>query len=127
MSTNKKILCIEDDAEIIDLMRVILNNKGFDVLGAVNGTEGLKVIESEHPDLILLDLMMPGIDGWEVYQQMKANEAMRDIHVIIVTAKAHNVDKVLALRVAGVADFIAKPFSPADLLASIEKVFAKPA
>jgi two-component system response regulator VicR len=74
------------------------------------------------PDVILLDLMMPDMDGWEVYQQLKADESTRDIPVIVITAKAQNIDKVLALHIAKVDDYIPKPFTPRDLLDSIEKI-----
>jgi DNA-binding response OmpR family regulator len=66
--------------------------------------------------------MMPDMDGWEVYQQMKADEKTRDIPVIVVTAKAQSIDKVLGLHIAKVDDYIAKPFSPQDLLASVDKI-----
>jgi DNA-binding response OmpR family regulator len=123
MSTpNRHILCIEDEAEMIDLIRIILGRKGFEVEGASGGEEGLKKIYARKPDLVLLDLMMPDMDGWEVYQQMKADENTRDIPVIVVTAKAQSIDKVLGLQIAKVEDYIAKPFSPEDLLASVEKV-----
>jgi DNA-binding response OmpR family regulator len=67
--------------------------------------------------------MMPDMDGWEVYQQMKAEESTRGIPVIVVTAKAQNIDKVLGLHIAKVDDYIAKPFSPQELIDSVEKVF----
>jgi two-component system, OmpR family, response regulator VicR len=118
----KKILCIEDEAEMIDLMRLILGRRGYDVLGATGGLDGIKKVKENLPDLVLLDLMMPDMDGWEVYQQMKADETTRNIPVIVVTAKAQNIDKVLGLHIAKVDDYITKPFSPADLLASVEKV-----
>ena len=123
--TKKKILCIEDEQEMIDLIRLILSRRGFDVLGANGGKEGLEAIRKEHPDLILLDLMMPDMDGWEVYQRMKAEEASRNIPVIVVTAKAQSIDKVLGLHIAKVDDYIAKPFSPQELVESIAKVLAK--
>ena len=119
----KYILCIEDEPEMIDLIRLILGRRGFDVHGATGGTEGLKMVRETHPDLVLLDLMMPDMDGWEVYQQMKADEATRHIPVIVVTAKAQNIDKVLGLHIAKVDDYIAKPFSPQELLNSVERVF----
>jgi two-component system response regulator VicR len=75
--------------------------------------------------MVLLDLMMPDMDGWEVYQQIKAEEKTRSIPVIVITAKAQSIDKVLGLHVAKVEDYIAKPFSPQELLDSVEKVFAK--
>ena len=123
--TKKLILCIEDEEEMIDLIRLILTRRGFDVRGANGGKEGLEIIRKEHPDLILLDLMMPDMDGWEVYQQMKAEEATKDIPVIVVTAKAQSIDKVLGLHIAKVDDYIAKPFSPQELLNSVDNVLAK--
>ncbi len=121
----KRILCIEDEPEMIDLIRLILGRRGFDVHGAAGGLEGLRMVRQDHPDLVLLDLMMPDLDGWEVYQQMKADEATREIPVIVVTAKAQSIDKVLGLHIAKVDDYIAKPFSPQDLLNSVDKVLAK--
>ena len=118
----KSILCVEDEPEMIDLIRLILGRRGFEVKGATGGVEGLKMLHKEKPDLILLDLMMPDMDGWEVYQQIKADEKTRDIPVIVVTAKAQSIDKVLGLHIAKVDDYIAKPFSPQELLDSIEKV-----
>jgi DNA-binding response OmpR family regulator len=118
----KHILCIEDEPEMIDLIRLILGRRGFEVHGAGGGLEGLKMVRETHPDLVLLDLMMPDMDGWEVYQQMKADESTRNIPVIVVTAKAQNIDKVLGLHIAKVDDYIAKPFSPQELLNSVEKI-----
>ena len=123
--TTKMILCIEDQQEMIDLIRLILSRRNFEIRGANSGKEGLEIIRTEHPDLVLLDLMMPEMDGWEVYQQMKADEATRDIPVIVVTAKAQSIDKVLALRIAKVDDYIAKPFSPQELLNSVDNVLAR--
>jgi two-component system response regulator VicR len=122
----KSILCIEDEAEMIDLMRLILGRRGYDVRGAISGMEGLKMIREHSPDLILLDLMMPEMDGWEVYQQIKADEKMKETPVIVVTAKAQSIDRVLGLHIAKVDDYIAKPFSPQELLNSVEKVLNKP-
>jgi DNA-binding response OmpR family regulator len=120
--TKKCILCVEDEPEMIDLMRLILSRRGFEVKGAAGGKVGLEMIHDERPDLILLDLMMPDMDGWEVYQQLKADEQTRSIPVIIVTAKAQSIDRVLGLQIAKVDDYISKPFSPQELVASIEKV-----
>ena len=122
---NKKILCIEDEPEMIDLIRLILGRRGFEVAGAGGGKEGLEKVRQELRDLVLLDLMMPDMDGWEVYQQMKADEKTKDIPVIVVTAKAQSIDKVLGLHIAKVDDYIAKPFSPQELLNSVDKVFGE--
>ncbi|MBK6791977.1 MAG: response regulator [Anaerolineales bacterium] len=121
----KNILCVEDEPEMIDLIRLILSRKGFNVRGAAGGVEGIRLIRENPPDLVLLDLMMPDMDGWEVYQQMKADSATRDIPVIVVTAKAQNIDKVLGLHIAKVDDYIAKPFSPQELMDSVEKVLSQ--
>ena len=121
----KRILCIEDDPEMIDLIRLILGRLGFKVSGAAGGTAGIKAVREQLPDLVLLDLMMPDMDGWEVYQQMKAEESTRNIPVIVVTAKAQSIDKVLGLHIAKVDDYISKPFSPQELMNSVEKVIGQ--
>ena len=123
---SKSILCIEDEPEMIDLIRLILGRRGFEVTGATGGKDGLEKLQNgPQPDLVLLDLMMPDLDGWEVYQQMKADEKTKDIPVIVVTAKAQSIDKVLGLHIAKVDDYIAKPFSPQELLSSVENVLGE--
>jgi two-component system, OmpR family, response regulator VicR len=124
MESNKSrlIVYIEDDTEMIDLVTLILNRRGYLVKGAHGGRQGLDLVQKEPPDLILLDLMMPDLDGWDLYQQLKANEATKDIPVIIITAKAQPIDRVLGLHIAKVEDYISKPFRPQELIESIEKV-----
>ena len=123
--STKHILCIEDEPEMIDLIRLILVRRGFEVSGAAGGKAGLSAVREQLPDLVLLDLMMPDMDGWEVYQQMKADESTRNIPVIVVTARTQSIDKVLGLHIAKVDDYIAKPFSPQELLNSVEKVLGQ--
>ncbi len=118
----KKILCIEDEREMIDLFKIVLGRRGYRVSGALGGEEGLQRAAEVIPDLILLDLMMPEVDGWEVLQRMRANKDLRDIPVIIVTAKSNEIDRAMALHIAQVSDFISKPFGPQDLIASVDKV-----
>jgi DNA-binding response OmpR family regulator len=120
----KRVIYIEDEQEMIDLVRLILGRKGFEVIGARGGRNGLQLVKDQIPDLVLLDLMMPDMDGWEVFQQMKASDKTRQIPVIVITAKAQSIDKVLGLHIAKVDDYISKPFSPQDLLDSVEKVLA---
>jgi DNA-binding response OmpR family regulator len=127
MSAGKRVVCIEDEPEMIDLVRLILSRKGFQVVGAMGGREGLEAIQREKPDLVLLDLMMPDMDGWEVYQKVKADDETKGIPVIVVTAKAQSIDKVLGLHIAKVDDYITKPFGPQELLESVEKVLARQA
>jgi len=121
----KNILCIEDEPEMIDLIRLILGRRGFKVSGAAGGRAGLQAVREELPDLVLLDLMMPDMDGWEVYQQMKSDELTRHIPVIVVTARAQSIDKVLGIHIAKVDDYISKPFSPQELLSSVEKILGQ--
>jgi two-component system, OmpR family, response regulator VicR len=118
----RRVVYIEDDPEMIDLVNMILSRRGFIVKGAHGGRKGLELVNQELPDIILLDLMMPGMDGWEVYQQLKANESTRAIPVIVITAKAQAIDRVLGLHIAKVDDYISKPFRPQELLDSIDKV-----
>jgi two-component system, OmpR family, response regulator VicR len=116
------ILYIEDDPEMIDLVTLILNRRGYIVTGAHGGREGLDFLQKEVPDLILLDLMMPDMDGWDVYHQLKAGEPTKNIPVIIITAKTQPIDRVLGLHIAKVDDYIDKPFRPQNLLDSIERI-----
>jgi DNA-binding response OmpR family regulator len=125
MTVGKRVVCIEDEPEMIDLVRLILSRKGYTVVGAMGGREGLDAIQRERPDLVLLGLMMPDMDGWEVYQKMKADEPTKSIPVIVVTAKAQSIDKVLGLHIAKVDDYITKPFGPQDLLESVDRVLAR--
>lgn len=119
--TKKRVLCIEDHPEMIDLVRLILERRGYIVDGAVGGREGLEAMERRLPDLILLDLMMPDMDGWEVFRQIKAREGWKDLPIVVITAKAQEIDKVLGLQIAGVDDYITKPFAPSDLIRSVER------
>ncbi len=121
----KLVVCIEDEQEMIDLVQLILGRRGFTVEGANGGLEGLEKIQKRKPDLVLLDLMMPDMDGWEVYQRMKSDEDLREIPVIVVTAKAQSIDKVLGLHIAKVDDYITKPFGPQELLESVEKILGQ--
>ena len=125
VDTFRRVVYIEDEQEMIDLVRLILSRRQFEVLGASGGREGLDMVRRELPDIILLDLMMPDMDGWEVYQQIKADDTTRPIPVIVITAKAQNIDKVLGLHIAKVDDYISKPFSPEELIQSIENVLQK--
>lgn len=116
-----QVLCIEDEPEMIELLRLLLRRRGLEVVGARGGKEGLAVVEQTPPDLILLDIMMPEMDGWEVYSRLKQNAKSQHIPVIVVTARIQTPEKVAALRETGVDDYITKPFEPAQLLQTIER------
>jgi DNA-binding response OmpR family regulator len=121
----RKVVCVEDEPEMIDLIRLILSRKGFEVIGANGGVAGLETVRAEKPDVVLLDLMMPEMDGWQVYQQLKADPSTAEIPVIVVTAKAQNIDKVLGLHIAKVDDYIPKPFSLQELVDRVEAVLKR--
>jgi two-component system response regulator VicR len=118
----QRILCIEDDPDMIDLIRLILERRGFVVEGAEGGKAGLQAMQTTPPDLVLLDLMMPDMDGWDVYQKMKADVLTRNIPIIVVTASGQAIDREFGLHIAKVDDYIVKPFSPQDLLTSVDRV-----
>ncbi len=121
----RTVVYIEDDPEMIDLVTLILNRRNFIVKGAHGGKAGLDLVQKEPPDLILLDLMMPDVDGWDVYQQLKTNEKTRSIPIIVITAKAQPIDRVLGLSIAKVDAYISKPFRPQELIECIEQIFSK--
>lgn len=120
-----KVLCIEDEPEVIDLIRLILERKGYQVIGALGGRQALEILQQEKPDLVLLDLAMPEVDGWEVFHYMKADAALRDIPVIVVTARDQGIDKVIGLHIAKVDAYITKPFGPGELVKTVEEILQK--
>ncbi|MBI9049524.1 MAG: response regulator [Anaerolineaceae bacterium] len=119
-----KIVYVEDDTDMVHLMRVILEQNHFIVYTAKDGQDGLSLISQVEPDLILLDLMMPDLDGWEIFQRIRNIDSFKKTPVIIVTAKSQEIDKVLGLRIAKVDDYICKPFHPKDLVERINDVLA---
>jgi two-component system response regulator VicR len=121
----KTVVCIEDQPEMIDLVRLILKQRGIHVIGAVGGQEGLDVVRRERPDLILLDLMMPVVDGWDVFRQVKADASLMGIPVVVVTAKVAQIDRVLAEAIAGVDAYITKPFAPRELWSTVEHLLGQ--
>lgn len=122
-----RVVCVEDEPEMIDLIRLILGRRGYEVIGSHGGMAAMQIIQEQMPDVILLDLMMPDMDGWEVYQKLKADDEVKNIPVIVVTAKAQSIDKVLGLHIAKVDDYISKPFSPQELLDSIDQILNRAA
>ena len=116
----KRILVIEDHEENRRLLRDLLTSAGYEMIAAVTGEEGLRLAEERRPDLILMDIQLPGLDGYEVTRRLKANPALRRIPVIVVTSYALSGDDVKAAE-AGSDAYVAKPFSPRDLLAKIRE------
>jgi two-component system sensor histidine kinase/response regulator len=112
------ILLIEDDLANIEMLEYLLTNSGFKLVSATRGVAGIELAEETHPDIILLDIMMPGIDGFETCRRLKAKETTRDIPVIFITARTDTVDKVKGFKI-GAVDYIIKPFQYEEVIARV--------
>ena len=118
------IVVIEDEADIREVIEYGLAREGYDVATSGDGQEGLELVQNAMPDLLLLDLMLPSLDGIEICRQLKSDSATRHIPIIMVTAKGDESDIVLGLGM-GADDYVAKPFSPKELLARIKAVLRR--
>jgi two-component system cell cycle response regulator DivK len=116
----KRILIIEDQEDNRAIMRDLLTGAGFELIEAVDGEEGVKLAQSEHPDLILMDIQLPMIDGYEATRQIRAIDDLKSIPIIAVTSYALSGDEVKS-REAGCNGYVAKPFSPRQLLAKVRE------
>ncbi|MGD8398876.1 MAG: response regulator [Anaerolineae bacterium] len=121
--TKAKILCIEDDLDMIDYIKLILGKAGYEVIGAEGGEKGMELMRREQPDLVLLDLMMPKMDGADVLLEKKSDPSVRDIPVIALTALNSPFDQIVWLARTDLQDFIVKSKLPRrELIARIERV-----
>lgn len=120
----RKIAVIEDDRDINELIAYNLEREGYGVIRSLDGGQGLFLIQKEQPDLVLLDLMLPGMDGLEVCQALKQSDATKDIPIIMITAKSEESDVVVGLQM-GADDYITKPFSTKVLLARVKAIFRR--
>jgi len=120
----EKILIVEDEKDIIKMLEYNLKKEGFKVIDARDGEDALDLAVREYPDLILLDLMLPGIDGLEVCKALKRESKTSSIPIIMLTAKSQESDKVVGLEL-GADDYITKPFSPRELIARIKAVLRR--
>lgn len=118
------VLCVEDDAGMLDLLRLHLESADYTFLGAYDGVEGLEMMYSEHPDLILLDLMLPEVDGAELLLRKKEDPNIRDIPVIAVTALTSPFDQIMWKEHTEIKAYVTKPFRRQELLDTIERVMA---
>ena len=118
---NEKILVVDDDANICELLRLYLEKEGFEVVMAHDGEEAVAKFESEKPSLILLDIMMPKLDGWQVCRQIRQKS---DCPIIMLTAKGETFDKVLGLEL-GADDYVVKPFDTKEIVARIKAVLRR--
>ena len=122
--TGKKIAVIEDEADILEVIEYNLIREGYQVVSSRDGVESLKLIRREAPNLVILDLMLPGLEGLEVCRKLKADSLTALIPIIMVTAKGEESDIVLGLGV-GADDYVTKPFSPKELIARVKAVLRR--
>jgi DNA-binding response OmpR family regulator len=115
----KRVLVVDDEQDVLDMLRLVLGKKGFEVVTAASGMDGLARAQSAPPDLILLDIMMHQMDGWEVLKLLRLDERTRDVPVVIVSARAEPKDKIRGLQ-EGAVDYVTKPFAVRELLAKID-------
>ena len=119
-----RILVVEDEPDILEVVLYNLKQAGFEVDAAENGESALSRARERHPDLVLLDLMLPGIDGLEVCKQLRLDDATRDIPIIMLTARAEEVDRVVGFEL-GADDYVVKPFSPRELILRIRAILRR--
>ena len=120
----KKVLIIDDEINIIELLKMNLKKHGYDVIYALNGEDGMPLAIEHKPDVILLDLMLPGIDGFEICRRIKMEKEIARIPIIMLTAKSEETDKVIGLGI-GADDYITKPFGIRELIARINVALRK--
>ena len=123
MAQGKKVMAVDDERHIVRLIQVNLERAGYQVVTAFDGPEALKKIETERPDLVVLDVMMPKMDGFEVLKRLQANPETRDIPVIMLTAKAQDAD-VFRGWSSGVSAYLTKPFNPLELITFVKRIFS---
>jgi DNA-binding response OmpR family regulator len=118
------VLVIDDERDLIELVRYNLEREGFDLIAATDGASGLDIARRHKPDLIVLDVMMPGLDGLEVCRQLRGHQDTRGLPIIMLTAKAFEPDRVVGLEM-GADDYVTKPFSPRELVARVKAVLRR--
>ena len=123
MSRNK-IVVIEDEPDIVEVLSYNLKREGYNVSSTLRGDEGLNLVRNQSPNLVVLDLMLPGMDGLSICQQLKSDSLVRDIPIIIISAKGEESDVVIGLEM-GADDYLTKPFSPRELIARVKAVLRR--
>ncbi len=120
----ERILIVDDEGDILELVRVSLEKEGYPTMCAASGEKALSIARAELPDLIVLDLMMPGIDGLEVTRSIKSDPVLKNIFIVMLTAKGEEADIITGLEI-GADDYVTKPFSPRVLIARIRSVLRR--
>jgi len=124
MLQKRKILIVDDEKQLVALVELHMKMSGYEVLSASDGEKALAITKEEKPDLIILDLMLPKIDGWHVCKRLRAESKTRDVPVIILTARSETGDKLKGFE-CGADDYVTKPFSPRELVARVKRVLAR--
>jgi phosphate regulon transcriptional regulator PhoB len=119
-----KVLVIDDEKDIVSLLRYHLEKSGFQCLEGMDGTTALRLVREHHPDLLILDLMLPGMDGLEICRILRQDAATARLPILMLTAKAEEVDRVVGLEV-GADDYVVKPFSPRELVARVRAILRR--
>lgn len=122
--SDDRVLAIEDESDILEVIEYNLDREGFDVTTSKSGEDGLELIREERPDIVLLDLMLPDLDGLEVCRKIRDDDELKEIPVIMVTAKDTESEVVLGLGV-GADDYVTKPFNPKELVARVKAVLRR--
>jgi len=120
----RKILVVDDETELLKAISILLKTSGYEVITAQDGQEGLEKAKSLSPDLIVLDVLMPKMDGYEVCRMLKFDEKYKSIPIIMLTAKVQDIDKAMGKKV-GADDYLTKPFETRDLVDKIKKHLAE--
>jgi len=118
---SSKIMVVDDEPDTVGLVTLVLESEGYEIMPAYNGKDALDMLNDTKPDLILLDIMMPDIDGWDVYRSIRENNETKDIPVVMLTAKAQSIDKMIGLHVIGADGYITKPFGRRELVDGVKK------
>jgi DNA-binding response OmpR family regulator len=119
-----RILVVDDDRRIVRAVRSYLEDAGMVTLAAYDGETALQIIRHERPDLIVLDLMLPGMDGWEITRQVRADACLANIAILMLTARVEDVDKIDGLRI-GADDYLTKPFNPLEVVARVQAILRR--
>ena len=121
----RRILVVDDDREVVRLIRAYLEQAGFEVLAAYDGDTAVHVIRRERPDLLLLDLMLPGKDGWAITRLVRAEPSLAHIPIIMLTARVDDTDKIVGLEL-GADDYVTKPYNPREVVARVRARLRQP-
>ena len=120
----KTILIVEDEEDILELVSYHLNHEGFETINCLSGSEAVDSVKKNHPDLIVLDIMLPGLIGTEICKILKSQEDTKHIPIIMLTAKAEEIDRVVGFEL-GADDYVTKPFSPRELILRIKAILKR--